>query len=218
MMQNKPKEQMTEEELQRTQVLNFDSFKQIARFERISSKKPALIIALFGIFAIISGLSYPMVNTFIKNRTEKPKYTVQARKEIETTKKELECNKPLQVNPDGTEETIKVNYSFEDDKLVSATKVYNIKASAGAANGPAAITKFKTDLQPHLVNQTGYSVSVKESDAGVEVTTQIDYKTANINSLPESNQSNYRFNITYIKDAPSKSIIEDMTNQKYTCS
>ena len=42
---NVQKQQMSEEELQRTQVLNFDTFKQVARYEKISSKKPAIIVA-----------------------------------------------------------------------------------------------------------------------------------------------------------------------------
>ena len=63
-------QQMTEEELQRTQVLNFDDFKQVARYEKISSKKPAIIVALIGVLALIFGGSYSVVQSQMAKKTE----------------------------------------------------------------------------------------------------------------------------------------------------
>ena len=57
MQQNKNndvKQQMSEEELQRTQVLNFETFKKIAHFEKVNSKKPAAILALLGLLLIVT--------------------------------------------------------------------------------------------------------------------------------------------------------------------
>ena len=66
--QNVQKQKMTEEELQRTQVLNFDTFKQVARYEKLSSKKPAMIFALLGVLAILIGGGYPIVQSQMQKK------------------------------------------------------------------------------------------------------------------------------------------------------
>ena len=42
--------QITPEELQKTLVLNLKDFEETARIEKITSKKPALTVALIGVF------------------------------------------------------------------------------------------------------------------------------------------------------------------------
>ena len=44
--------QVTPEELQKTLVLNLADFEETARIEKMTSKKPALIVALLGVFSI----------------------------------------------------------------------------------------------------------------------------------------------------------------------
>ena len=55
------KQQMTPEELQRTQVLNFQDVEDLANFEKRTSKKPAIIIAILGIISI----TFTNYHTFI---------------------------------------------------------------------------------------------------------------------------------------------------------
>ena len=43
---------MTQEELQKTQVLNLKDVEEAARFERITSKKPAIIVATIGLVTV----------------------------------------------------------------------------------------------------------------------------------------------------------------------
>ena len=56
--------QITPEELQKTLVLNLADFEETARYEKMTSKKPALIFALLGIFSIALGFSFPIVESF----------------------------------------------------------------------------------------------------------------------------------------------------------
>ena len=53
-------------ELTKTLVLNFNEVEDIAKFEKKTSKKPAIIIAIIGLFAIFTGVVYPSVYSMVK--------------------------------------------------------------------------------------------------------------------------------------------------------
>lgn len=212
-MRQKKKQQMSDEELQRTQVLNFDDFKKIARFEKISSKKPAAIIALVGIFSIMLGASYPAINSMIsKNNTNNNNNsTVQARKTDDATSSKLTCSKAITNNPT-LNETVDIVYNFENNKLESLTKDFTI-----ISTDASIIEGFKNALPPYLVEQSGYQVSVKEIEGGLKTTTTVDYKTLDATLIPQLNQDNYRFNIDYVKDSLKDLITSDMAAKEYIC-
>ena len=216
---NVQKQQMSEEELQRTQVLNFDTFKQVARYEKISSKKPAIIVALLGVLAIVIGGAYPIVQSQMAKSNEKNKSTVQARKrEVKPVASELTCTQTTPSVGNGLDQTITIKYNFIDNKLTSFTKELNLGLTAGTTTGQVALQDFINALQPFLVQKDGYSVTAKKIDNGVVTTTNVDYKTVDINSLPEINQKNGYFNVVYLADTNMEAIKEDMTTQKYTCN
>ena len=216
---NVQKQQMSEEELQRTQVLNFDTFKQVARYEKISSKKPAIIVALLGVLAIVIGGAYPIVQSQMAKSNEKNKSTVQARKrEVKPIASELTCTQTTPSVANGLDQIITIKYNFIDNKLTSFTKELTLGVSTGSTTGPTALKEFINALQPFLVQKDGYSVTAKKIDNGVVTTTNVDYKTVDINSLPEINQKNGYFNVVYLADTNMEAIKEDMTTQKYTCN
>ena len=216
---NVQKQQMSEEELQRTQVLNFDTFKQVARYEKISSKKPAIIVALLGVLAIVIGGTYPIVQSQMAKSNEKTKSTVQARKrEVKPVASELTCTQTTPSVANGLDQIITIKYNFIDNKLTSFTKELTLGVSTGSTTGPTALQEFINALQPFLVQKDGYSVTAKKIDNGVVTTTNVDYKTVDINSLPETNQKNGYFNVVYLADTNMEAIKEDMTTQKYTCN
>ena len=216
---NVQKQQMSEEELQRTQVLNFDTFKQVARYEKISSKKPAIIVALLGVLAIVIGGAYPIVQSQMAKSNEKNKSTVQARKrEVKPIASELTCTQTTPSVANGLDQIITIKYNFIDNKLTSFTKELTLGVSTGSTTGPTALKEFINALQPFLVQKDGYSVTAKKIDNGVVTTTNVDYKTVDINSLPETNQKNGYFNVVYLADTNMEAIKEDMTTQKYTCN
>lgn len=216
---NVQKQQMSEEELQRTQVLNFDTFKQVARYEKISSKKPAIIVALLGVLAIVIGGTYPIVQSQMAKSNEKNKSTVQARKrEVKPIASELTCTQTTPSVGNGLDQTITIKYNFIDNKLTSFTKELNLGLTAGTTTGQVALQDFINALQPFLVQKDGYSVTAKKIENGVVTTTSVDYKTVDINSLPEINQQNGYFNVMYLADTNMEAIKQDMTNYNYICN
>ena len=216
---NAQKQQMSEEELQRTQVLNFDTFKQVARYEKISSKKPAIIVALLGVLAIVIGGTYPIVQSQMAKSNEKNKSTVQARKrEVKPVASELTCTQTTPSVGNGLDQTITIKYNFIDNKLTSFTKELNLGLTAGTTTGQVALQDFINALQPFLVQKDGYSVTAKKIENGVVTTTSVDYKTVDINSLPEINQQNGYFNVMYLADTNMEAIKQDMTNYNYICN
>ena len=64
-------QQMTQEELQKTQVLNLKDVEEAARFERITSKKPAIIVAAIGVLSIMFGATFGVVQTLTTEPTIK---------------------------------------------------------------------------------------------------------------------------------------------------
>ena len=65
---NQVKQQLSEEELQRTQVLNFDDFKTTTRIEKAGSKKPAIIVAIIGLLSILIGTFVGIFDKYLKQR------------------------------------------------------------------------------------------------------------------------------------------------------
>ena len=213
---NVQKQQMTEEELQRTQVLNFDTFKQVARYEKISSKKPAIIVALLGVLAIVIGGTYPLVQSQMTKKEQESKSSIQARKkDKKPVASELTCTQTTSLVANGLDQAINIKYNFIDNKLTSFTKELTLTISPGSTIGPSELQNFIIALQPFLVQKEGYSVTVKQIENGVVTNTSVDYKNLDINTLPEINQQNVYFNVIYLADSNRESIKQDMTNQNY---
>ena len=216
--QNLQKQQMSEEELQRTQVLNFDTFKQVARYEKVSSKKPAIVVALIGILAIIIGGSYPIVQSQMEKNKES-KSTMQARKkDNKLIASELNCTQEIPAGVNGLDQVMKIKYNFIDNKLTSFTKELTLTISPASTTGTTSLQSFITALQPYLVQKDGYSVVVRQIENGVVTTTNVDYRSVDINTLPEINQKNNYFSVVYLADTNMESIKQDMTTQNYICN
>ena len=216
-MQEKEKQQMTEEELQRTQVLNFDDFKQAARYEKISSKKPAVVVALIGILAILVGAGYPVVQSQLSKKVDNDKDVIQARKKDKVIKSELTCTSTTPAGTNGLDKTLTIKYEFNNEKLTGFTKTLDLKVTQGSAIGPKTLQDFITALEPYLIKKSGYEVSVQKLDNEVITTTEVDYDTIDINGIPDVNQSNSNFNVQYVVNTSKESIKQDMEKQEYTC-
>ena len=218
-MRQSSQQQMSDEELQRTQVLNFDDFKKIARYEKISSKKPAIIVALLGALFIIIGSGYPIVQMQIeKSQQESTKTTVQARKKDIVERKSLSCVNTQSFGITGLNESLKIDYNFENDMLKSFTKELTLTNTENIELSQKHVQDYINALQGYLIQQDGYQVTVKQTDVGTITTTEVDYSTLNINSIPELNQGNVFFNVIYLANADYNAVKQDMESQNYICS
>lgn len=214
---NQVKQQLSEEELQRTQVLNFDDFKETARIEKIGNKKPAIIIAIIGIVSILLGTNYNGIKSLVSKKNEEPKQNVQTRKQEKKEEKvKINCTKSND-NSDGTTEKIVVNFELNGDSINTYEKTYTLTIIPGSINGATSLQKFKDSLTQYIIQKDGYDLSSKDIENGIEVTTKVDYDKININDIPQQTQDNYRFNVTYLKNSTKDQILEDMKNQKFSC-
>ena len=146
--QNKSKEEI--EELQRTQVLNLKDVEETVKYEKSISKKPAMIIAIIGAIFLTLGSTLQIAKTMKKSVEPKAeKREISKEKEIQTvTPVILECQNIQMNNPDGTNITFTIDYTFNNYKLTNFTKKY-IK------NILARITSFleeQTGVAPNYVN------------------------------------------------------------------
>ena len=79
MRHRKSKEEL--EELTRTQVLNLQELEKAAKYEKRTSKKPAAVLAVIGVFSISLGLCYPSVNNMLSSRSVEDKPVVSEKRQ-----------------------------------------------------------------------------------------------------------------------------------------
>ena len=215
-------QQLSDEELQRTQVLNLKDFKETARIERLSSKKPAIIVAAIGIFSIALGLAFPSIQSFsARKQAEEHKQEIEKRKIEEDEKKPVEetmkCRWQRLNNGNGTDEVIDITFNFKDNKLHSARKNYNLSKSVGVTEEPAELNSYLVALQSFLMQVSGYGVSVVSNANGSITTTDINYLLMDEATIPAKHKENYRFNVVNHANDTKETVEKTMTGLGYTC-
>lgn len=215
-------QQLSDDELQRTQVLNLQDFKETARIEKLSSKKPAIIIAAIGVLSISLGLAFPAVQSLSARRAaEKEQESVEKRKQEQKIKEvkeeEITCTHSELNKSNGTDEYIEVNYKFRDDKLYASTKDYKLVKSAGVQNDPPELASYLAALQSFLMQINGYSVSVQTIEHGSITTTEVNYNILDPSRVPEAHQGNYRFNVVNQANDSKSDVKTTMIALGYTC-
>ena len=216
----KRNQQISDEELQRTQVLNLQDFKETARIEKATSKKPAAIFAVLGMLLIAIGMILPAMQSLTTRKEVQARKTEIEKHKTETVKvveEDVVCRYAKLNNPNGTDENIEVTFHFRDDKLVTAVKKYVLTKSATAKEEPNELTSYLSALQSFLMQISGYSVSVQTIDHGSITTTEVDYNLLDVSTIPQQHQANYRFNVLHRLNDSKESVKTSMTNIGYTC-
>ena len=215
------KQQLSQEELQRTQVLNLKDVEETVRFEKRTSKKPAIIVAVLGIICITIGSSFAFVQTMNARKASTP--NVQTRKnnkpQNKSNTKSLDCTFMQKSESNGINTIMNINYVFKDEKLTSFTKTYSmVPLVEGNEQSKPAIQNFINALQPFLIEINGYKLKVvPESTGGVITTTEVNLEILDVKQVPELNQKNFRFNIEYQLNTPYADIQKAMTENGYKC-
>lgn len=217
---NKQVQELTKEELQKTQVLNLKELEETIVFEKKTSKKPAIFVAILGIFSIIAGTSIMTVQHLNNVKIEQQKNEIQKKvvkpPQVLTTK--LECNFTTSNNPDGTDTDFTINYQFENNKLVSFTKTFIMTQTAGNEAGLATIESYKTAYQSFLNPTLGYQITLTPKDAnGLIVTVQVDYKKLNPETVNPTQGTHFSTSLDYQKDTDLKKIQTEMSMKGYNC-
>lgn len=212
--QNQQMQQLSQEELQKTQVLNLQDFEETARYEKMTSKKPAIIVALIGVLSIFFGTTFGVVQTL--NRAPKDTSTIEKR---ETTPQDdtITCTLNQAGLADGTDQAYSVIYTFSDNKLTKFTRTTTIMPTAGNVNGPVAITNYKQAFVPYLISLNGYQVTLIPSGEGIVATTSVDYSKLDLSTFPEAQQATPYTKVDYAAGTDKTSLQSDMFSQGYTC-
>ncbi len=215
--------QVTPEELQKTLVLNLADFEETARREKMTSKKPALIVALIGVFSIALGFSFPLVETLTAK--DKPADSItENREEYEKEDEEILLNQETvicnfdKMIADGTHVTIVAKTTFRDGGIVAFTRTTTINPIPGNGFGPSSIAAINTSLQPTAVQIGGYSVNIKPTvEGGITIVTDTDYSKIDLTMFPQKNQTFYQTSVDYASNTPKEQVLPDMVTKGYTC-
>lgn len=216
--------QITPEELQKTLVLNLADFEETARYEKMTSKKPALIVALMGVFSIALGLSFPLVQSFtardkvedtiVENREEYEEDKDVILNDIET----VVCNFDRMIE-DGTHVTSVANITFQKGGITEFTRTTTINPIPGNGFGPSSIQAINNVLQPLLVQMDGYKVTVQPTvEGGTIIVADVDYKKLDFTMFPQKNQTHYSTSVDYASNTPKEQVLPDMATRGFVCN
>ena len=207
---------LTAEELQKTQILNLSELQKTIRFEKITSKKPALIIAIIGVALLAFGTTFQIVSVLSSNNNKVEKREIEKTPtKIETT---LSCVKTTLKNPDGTDTTYKIDYYFENGKLESEIREYKYTKTENSPNGEETIKNNLNTYKQLQANTSGYQVNTASNNSTeLTIITQIDYKALDLTVIPEKNNENSITRVDYNRNTKVEKIKEEMLNKGFTC-
>lgn len=225
MFSKKKSQKLTsQEELQKTQVLNLQDFETVARIERLTSKKPAIIIATIGLFSISAGIALPYIQLAAEKKDTKVEnrkiYTeeVQKKEDVASTTSSpvLTCNGYIGgVNSKITETD---EFTFENDALVLTKRTTTVDPAVEGPAGAEEVQAWTNGIQPYLQQLTGYTVTVAPTQqAGLNIITEINYKIADLTLVPELNQNHHATKVNYIAGSARSAIEQDMITKGFTC-
>lgn len=204
--------------LQRTQVLNLKEFEEVARYEKRTSRKPAVFFAVFGFLLIAFGMAFQInqsLSSREKGKIEKRKVSDEVvEKPKETT---LECALTALSNGDGTDTVYTIDYRFLDQKLVGFTKVFTATVTPGSKIGSTAIQNYLTAYPAFLNPIDGYQISAVPIVDGVVVTVIVDFDTLDLLKLNPKQQEHFSTKIDFPLDTDFKTIQEAMLKQEFQC-
>ena len=214
------KQQMTQEELQRTQVLNLQEVEKVAKFEKGTSKKPAIIFAFIGILSITFGTTFGITEMLSANKTLKGK---SQKRQVEKTKtegkdsKSLSCTKTTINNPDGTDTIYNIKFAFEEGKLTGYTKTFTISPTPGNPQGPTGVQNYVIGYQSFMNQAPGYTITVTPNGANLIAEVTVDYKVLDVTKISQEQQKHFTTKLEYQLNTEKQTIYDEKVSQGFTC-
>jgi len=216
-------------ELTKTLVLNFNEVERIANYERKTSKKPAVITALIGIFAIMTGLLYPNINSLMSNHVNKnSSQNFRKTEKVSNVMTKVVCSRTSTSQNNSISEVYTTTLSFKDDKLISYDNLYNSVSIAPAlTETPVSMVGLYNYMLPLTMNNIdGYvlthTVKLDQTNPtianGYDIKLSVDLGKLDKTKLTEQYTSNEFLNVTYNYGDSSFNIKQDLINKGYTCN
>lgn len=207
--------QMTPEELQRTQVINLKDLEEVVRIEKKTSKKPAIIIAIIGLALLMGGTGTQIAASLKEKKLEER--AIEQRREDSVKKTSLTCSQNKLNNADGTDVVYSFRYEFEDDKVIKANKMVSVTVTPGKDKGKDTIKKLKENYEKNKLSITGYENSLSSTEKGFVLVTKIDYRRLKVDDVKVTQLKDLATTVDYEEGALKNTILEDMATKKFTC-
>ena len=216
--------QVSQEELAKTQVLNLNDVKELAKFERKTSKKPAVLFAIAGILSITLGLTYPNIMSALDGISTKENKTEEKEKDEEdkeilakVEENKVTCTFVAPSNPDGTKGTATYELFYnEEDMLESYTMTLTIDPLEGNAMGltstQAVYNAYKAVDAAQIV---GYKMTTSYTDTGMKAISIVDLTKLDKSTFPTgyTGYAAVPFNLNDLKTAN----VQYLTSTNYIC-
>jgi hypothetical protein len=212
-------QQLSQEELQKTQVLNLKDFEEVAKFEKRTSKKPAIIVALIGVICLTFGTTFQIATILSSKNVESTTISKRVSTEdtVTDTTTNLVCSVNTVGNADGTDTNYKITYTFTNDELTSFIKQFTVSPTEGSTIGEASVEGYVTGYQPYTISISGYNVSVTKVGNSLTALVQADYTKLDMTTFPEYQQTHFTTSVDYVAGTSESAIKNDMTTKGYTC-
>ena len=215
-------QQMTREELTKTQVLNLQELERVAKFERKTSKRPAVLFAIAGILSLTLGLSYNNIMIDFTNPAENT-YRVDLDSQYDSATpvptKKVTCTllQPTQV--DGTDKSTTYELFFSEQKLQTYVKTLTVAPTIGDPNGALAVQNILTTYQQLASSEVaGYKLTPETDNQSTKISVTIDLQDLDRGQLTYSHAANPFTNVEYNLDADEATIVAGLQASGYICA
>lgn len=222
--QSSNNQQMSREELTRTQVLNLSDFERVAKYEKSVSKKPAIFLSVLGIFCIIAGLSYNSIMAFVIDKITPPapqvsKRITENKDLIETKNDTVTCHYTSIDANAGTELILDLNLIFYNNILDTCIKNMSFVTSLGKETTGQPVVDYYYPIFKSFEEMTipGYTSKTNLINNGFETKTTMDLKTVNVESLTDQHKAYPATTVDFIYGEDKETATQRAISYGYTC-
>ena len=220
-------QQMTREELTKTQVLNLQELERVAKFERKTSKRPAVLFAIAGFLSLILGLSYNNIMMAVDSidftNPAENTYRIDLDSQYDSATpvptKKVTCTllQPTQV--DGTDKSTTYELFFSEQKLQTYVKTLTVAPTIGTPNGALAVQNILTTYQQLATTEiTGYDLKPESMNQSATVSITIDLQKLDRGQLTYSHAANQFTNVEYNLDTDENTVKTSLQSSGYICA
>lgn len=222
--QSSNNQQMSREELTRTQVLNLSDFERVAKYEKSVSKKPAIFLFVLGMFCIIAGLSYNSIMAFVIDKITPPapqvsKRITENKDLIETKNDTVTCHYTSIDANAGTELILDLNLIFYNNILDTCVKNMSFVTSLGKETTGQPVVDYYYPIFKSFEEMTipGYISKTNLINNGFETKTTMDLKTVNVESLTDQHKAYPATTVDFIYGEDKETATQRAISYGYTC-
>ncbi len=225
--QNSNSQQMSREELTKTQVLNLTDLQRVAKYEKSVSKKPAIFLSVLGIICIIAGLSYNSIMAFVIDKITPESPVVSKRiteksdnKDLVETKNDIVTCHYTSIDANaGTELILDLNLVFYNNVLDTCVKNMSFVTSLGKETTGQPVVDYYYPIFKSFEEMTipGYTSKTNLINNGFETNTTIDLKTIDVTTLTDQHKAYPGTNVDFVYGEDKETATQRAVSYGYNC-